>query len=365
MGYRVGLTYNIKSDYILGPDDPPDANAEFDHESTIVVIEGALRAAGHDAVRIGGARQVLERLELVKSLDIVFNIAEGFEGRNRESQVPILLEMLRIPFVGADGLTLGLTLDKVLTKKVLIAEGIPTPRYAEIHDPGRLPDITLTYPLIVKLRCEGSSKGLSERSLVTTADELAQQVQWLAKTYPGSSIFLEEFIEGSEFTVALIGNDSPQAYSVCQILLDGQRELGRKFFTFAYLRSGSDYLCPAPIPESLARQMQELALRTYRAVDCRDFGRVDFRVDRQGRPYVLEINPLPSLSTEDVFMYVAKHEGIPYAAMLNQIFTIALARYDMPVTSSNGLASTDGAKRQPDHAEGRLSSARPSPSPTT
>lgn len=326
MGFHVGLTYNLKSEVILKSDDPPDLNAEFDSDETVTSIERALQSGGHTVVRIGNARCLLERIPH-PDVDIVFNIAEGYEGRNRESQVPILLEMLRTPFVGADGLTLGLTLDKVLTKKVLIAEGIPTPRFCEVTGPEKLWQVTLDFPLIVKLRCEGSSKGLSERSLVNTPKELYQQVHWLRETYGAEApIFVEEFIEGLEFTVALIGNDPPEVYPVVQIALDGETDLGRKFYTFAYLRHGASYICPAPIPEPLAQSMQELALRTYHVVECRDFGRVDFRVDRQGRPYVLEINPLPSLSREDVFTFVAKTRGLTYEQIINRILEAGLVR---------------------------------------
>ena len=118
MGFRVGLTYNVKTEYIFRPGDPPDANAEYDHEDTIGVIERALRAGGHEVVRLGNPKALLAAKEK-PPVDIVFNIAEGEGGRNRESQVPILLEMLGVPFVGADGLTLGLTLDKITTKKIL------------------------------------------------------------------------------------------------------------------------------------------------------------------------------------------------------------------------------------------------------
>jgi D-alanine-D-alanine ligase len=343
MGFRVGLTYNVKSEFILKPGDPPDLNAEFDHEETVAHIERALREGGHEVVRIGNARRLLERMGAA-GVDIIFNIAEGYEGRNRESQVPILLEMMRVPFVGADGLTLGLTLDKVLTKKVLIAEGIPTPRYHTVTDPDKLWQVELNFPLIVKLQCEGSSKGLSEKSLVNTPQELQRQVRWLMDTYKDSSIFIEEFIEGREFTVAIIGNDRPEVFPVVQITLDGQTELGRKFFTFAYLRSGADYLCPAPIPESQAKRMQELALRTYQAVDCRDFGRVDFRVDWQGNPYVLEINPLPSLSDQDVFNYVAKTRGITHYQIIRQILDAALARHKMNGKAGNEAGSLSATR---------------------
>ena len=340
---RVGITYNVKSEFVLKPGDPPDLNAEFDHEETISHIERACREGGHEVARIGNARRLLEQMGRL-GVDIVFNIAEGYGGRNRESQVPILLEMMGMPFVGADGLTLGLTLDKVLTKKLLIAEGIPTPRFVEVRDPETLWRAELTYPLIVKLQCEGSSKGLSERSLVNTPQELRAQVEWLTRAYQKPSIFVEEFVAGQEFTVAIVGNEAPEVYPVVQVALDGQTNLGRKFFTFAYLRSGADYICPAPIPEPLAKRLQELALRTYQAVECRDFGRVDFRVDERGNPYVLEINPLPSLSVEDVFVFVAKTKGLTHYQIINRILDAALARCGLvppPVGPTRGRGQCD------------------------
>ena len=344
MGLRVGLTYNVKSEYVFRPGDPPDANAEFDNDDTIRVIEQAIRSGGHEVVRIGNARSLLERNgQLASQVDIVFNIAEGEEGRNRESQVPIILEMLRIPFLGGDGLTLGLTLDKITTKKVLLAEGIPTPRFVELTDSAKAWEVDLTYPLIAKLRYEGSSKGLRDTSLVNNAQELQRQVQWLVDTYH-ESVLVEEFIEGQEFTVAVIGNDPPEPQPVVQIRLDGILDLGRRFYTFAHIRSGADYVCPAPIPEALREQLQRLALKTYRAVESRDFGRVDFRVDRAGRPYVLEINPLPSLSTEDVFMYIAKLYGVSYETIINRILDAALVRCGL---KSNEEVGTRSAARSP------------------
>ena len=339
MKYRIGLTYNVKTEWVLKPGDPPDLNAEFDSEETVKHIEGALREHGHEIIRIGSARHILEQTDIRKKVDIVFNIAEGYGGRNRESQVPILLEMLAVPFVGADGLTLGLTLDKVLTKKVLIAEEIPTPKYFEVIDPQKLQTEGLRFPLFVKLRCEGSSKGLTEKSLVNTPEELKKQVAHLAKTYPEASLFVEEFIEGQEFTVAVIGNEHPKVYPVVQIALDGVTDLGKKFFSWRYLRTGSDYVCPAPIPDKLAKKMQEIALRTYQAVDCRDFGRVDFRTDKQGNPYVLEMNPLPSLSDQDVFNFICKTQGMTHHGMIHHIFETALERYGMKKPSKAGALS--------------------------
>jgi D-alanine-D-alanine ligase len=328
MGFRVGLTYNVKSEYILRPEDPPDANAEFDHDDTIGVIEEAIKSNGHEVVRLGNARSLLEKIELAKSLDIVFNIAEGYQGRNRESQVPIILEMFGVPFVGADGLSLGMTLDKAITKKILKAANIQTPRFVEMKDPQEAWKIDLNYPLIAKPCYEGSSKGLRKSSLVSNADELSNQVRWLIETYNQPAL-VEEFIEGKEFTVAIIGNDPPQAQPIVQIKIDGQLDLGRLFYTFEHIRSGADYVCPVQVEPELKSKLEEVALKTYEALECLDFGRVDIRVDSKGDPYVLEINPLPSLSTEDVFNFVAKAQGITYNEIINRVLDAALIRYGL------------------------------------
>lgn len=329
MGHVIGFTYNLKNEYVFQSGDPQDANAEFDHEDTIGLIEAAIRAGGHEVVRIGNAQQLLAQLDRLR-VDIVFNLTEGVEGRNRESQVPILLEMMNIPYVGADGLTQGLTLDKVMAKKVLMSEQIPTPRFFEIKEGEEVREVPLPFPLIVKPRCEGSSKGLSQSSLVRDLAALRKQAAWLSSTYHQPAL-VEEFIAGTEFTVAILGNDPPQAQPVVQIQIDGSPQLGERFYTFADLKSETavQYLCPAPASAEIQRRVSDYAVRAYIAVECRDFARVDLRVDQQGNPYVLEINPLPSLSTEDTFMAIARARGISYAAVINEIIDHALVRYGL------------------------------------
>ena len=324
----VGFTYDLKSDYVRQPGDPEDASAEFDAPSTVEAVEAALRAAGHDVVRLGNLDRLLARLDRI-AVDIVFNIAEGRGGRNRESQIPMVLEARGIPYVGADALTLGLSLDKVIAKQLFLANGIPTPRYFQIHDPNELTASPLPFPLIVKPRHEGSSKSLSEKSLVRSLDELRAQADWLIKTYRQPAL-VEEFIRGMEFTVAVIGNDPPEAQPVVQIEINGRTELGELFYTFTRINApGLEYRCPAKIPPALEQALRALAVRTYQAIGGRDFSRVDFRVDPDGRPYVLEINPLPSLSTEDVFMTLANHLGTTYEAMIQRVLQAALVRYRM------------------------------------
>ncbi len=322
----VGLTYDLKTDYKFKKDDPLDANAEFDHPDTIDVIADAISANGFKVKKIGNAVNLLEKIDHLE-VDIVFNISEGLSGRNRESQVPILLEMAGIPFVGADALTLGLTLDKVMAKKIFIAEKIPTPKFFEVSSTDGLIDHDhCAFPLIVKPRFEGSSKGLSESSRVENPEELKKQVDFIVKTYKQPAL-VEEFISGQEFTVAIVGNDNPEVMPVVQIKIDGKLKLNDKFYTFARITSDRlEYICPAKINSDLKNRLEELALKVYRGVECRDFGRVDFRVDQNGNPYVLEINPLPSLSTEDVFMLVAQATGISYEQMVGKILNSALVR---------------------------------------
>ena len=322
----IGLIYDLKSEYVPRPDDPADANAEFDSPGPIEIIAGAIRSAGHDVVMIGGVEQLLRRRGRL-GVDLVVNIAEGSGGRNRESQVPMVLELDHIPYVGSDALTLGVSLDKIVAKRVFRAEGLPTPRWFQIRDIADLLDVPLPFPLIVKPRHEGSSKGLSETSVVRSREALLAQVDWLIRTYRQPAL-VEEFIPGTEFTVAVIGNDPPEAQPVVQIAIDGKTALGDLFYNFARLDSTAlTYVCPAKIPPALEQELQTLAVRAYQAIECRDFGRVDFRVDTQGRPYVLEINPLPSLSTDDVFMTVARHFGVAYDVMIHRILNAAIARH--------------------------------------
>lgn len=328
------MTYDLKTEYVARVGDPPDANAEFDHPDTVGLIADAIAAMGHRVGLLGSAQDLLKGLHSLKA-DLVFNIAEGTTGRNREAQVPILLEMKGIPFVGSDGLTQALTLDKLLTKKILLSEGIPTPRFFEMAHPETSLPPDLAFPLIVKPRYEGSSKGITEQSVVHSVKELQAQADWVIQNYRQPAL-VEEFIRGNEFTVGLIGNDPPEAMPVVRIQIDGRKELGDLFYTFSRIAQGAAYLCPAEIDSACEERLKELALRTYRAVDCLDFGRVDFRVDAAGNPYVLEINPLPSLSTEDVFSIAAQHQDRTYERMIQRIVESALKRLRLSASQPAG-----------------------------
>ncbi len=329
MGKTVGLTFDLKTDYKFKAGDPVDANAEFDSPLTIGVIAKAIEKGGHQVIKIGNVNNLLEKLNDLK-VDIVFNISEGLYGRNRESQVPVILEMKGIPYVGSDGLTLALTLDKLLAKKIFLAEKIPTPCFMEVKAAADLDNLDhLKFPLIVKPRYEGSSKGLSESSRVENAQDLKKQVDYIVTTYRQPAL-IEEFVSGFEYTVAVIGNCPAQVLPVVQIKIDGKLKLEDRFYTFARIQSDRlEYVCPARISKELDNTLQDLALKSYRALECRDLGRVDFRVDNSGKPYVLEVNPLPSLSTADVLKPIARQIGKSYEEMINMILDAALERYNL------------------------------------
>jgi D-alanine-D-alanine ligase len=327
MGRIIGLTYNLKSDWKFSPDDPVDAAAELDGITTVESIERALKKGGHSVKRIGSGQNLLKQLPGL-DVDIVFNICEGFRGRNREAEVPVILEMHQIPFIGADGLTLAVTLDKVVAKKCFVADGVPTAKFFRAYQGDDLKKLnTIGFPLMVKTSQEGTSKGLTPASRVENFNELKKQVDIINTLYKQPAL-VEQFISGTEFTVPVIGNKNPQAMPVVQYCMGGALNLGDQFYTYQHVVDKSvEYLCPAKIPASFAKKLQEVAVAAYKSVDCRDFGRVDFRVDKEGNPYVLEINPLPNLSEEEVFGLFPKVVGTTYAKVINQIVEFALERY--------------------------------------
>jgi D-alanine-D-alanine ligase len=326
---KIGLTYDLKSDWEFRPGDAPDANAEMDKPETIEAIIGALEWGGHQVQRIGNVKSLLAQIDEL-DLDIVFNICEGARGRNRESEVPVILEMKGIPFVGSDGLTEGLALDKSTAKKCFIADNIPTPRFFTATDSKNLEKLSrIGFPLMVKACYEGTSKGITKDSRVEDLAALKRQVEFITKTYRQPAL-VEEFIRGTEFTVAVLGNNPCEAMPVVQVSVDGKVNLGDEFYSYERVFTDNlRYVCPAKISETLERKLQRIAERAYDSVGCRDFGRVDFRVDEKGNPYVLEINPLPSLEKKDVFAFFPKVLGTTYDAVINRIVDCALKRYKL------------------------------------
>jgi len=328
MKLKVGITYNLKKDFTRQENQPIDLLEEFDSEETVDAIGKALESEGHDVIKLGGDIGLIDRLRQT-SVDIVFNIAEGLQGRNREAHIPALLEFLNIPYTGSDPLTLSLTLDKAMAKRIVMSQDVPTPRFKKVERMEDLEDLDLRYPLFVKLCYEGSSKGVRLDSRILDPQTLREKAVRLFETY-GSPLLVEEFVRGPEFTVGILGNEAPRVLGVMQIEIKG-RPPEESIYSLEIKREWEEkvrYHCPPSIAPSLLKKIEEVALRSYRALECRDVSRVDIRVGEGQTPYFLEINPLPGLSpVYGDLVIMAKRMGWDYSELVKTIFHHALKRY--------------------------------------
>jgi len=325
---RIGLVYDVFDDYPWQPGEAPDADAEYEPEATVEALEAAICAMGHTPVRIGTSYDLLGRLGAL-SIDAAVNIAEGARSRNREAYAPILLEMAGIPFLGSDALTLSLSLDKAWTKDLVIACGVRTPAYrvyanAEAVD---VAELTGPFPLFVKPRYEGSAKGITAASKVMSVGALRRQVAWTTATYEQDAL-VEEFVDGGgEYTVAVVGNDPPEALPVLQRAVEAKSGIGLHALdhrampekTWAFAVEGA-------LSPELEADLQTRAVQIYKKLQCRDFARLDFRVDAVGRTWFLEINPLPTFAPDGTFAVLAELVGQSYPAFLSDVLRRGLAR---------------------------------------
>jgi D-alanine-D-alanine ligase len=330
MTLRVGITYNLKKDFSHPENQPVDLYEEFDIEETIDAIRDVLIGDGHEVIKLGGGNGLIDRLRETP-INIVFNIAEGLRGRNREAHIPALLEFLNIPYTGSDPLTLSLTLDKSMAKRVVMSAGVPTPRFKKVNRMEELREVNLSYPVFVKLCEEGSSKGVRLDSKVRDARSLEEKTRWLLESY-GSPVLVEEFVEGPEFTVGVLGNEVPSVLGVMLIEIKG-RAVEEAIYSLEIKREWEEkvaYHCPPPIDPELQKGIEAVALQAYRALDCRDVSRVDIRVGKDGTPYFIEINPLPGLSpVYGDLPIMAKRMGWSYDRLVRTIFHHALKRYGL------------------------------------
>lgn len=325
---RVGFTFDLFHEHTLSPLDPPDRYNEFDTKISASDLCEALSRGGYEVVKIGNLEKLLRELPTLKErVDIVFNTAEGLSGRNREAEIPLLLEHYGISFVGSDACTMSVTLDKVVTKKMLIAEGIPTPRYVISSGGVSQDDVNhLNFPLIVKPRWEGSSKGITGNAVVASLPELNEQIRSVNKSYRQPAL-VEEFITGREFTVGFIGNGKDtRQLPLLEVVFGGEAVGDRAYLSDYVYTADASYIEPQ-LSKGLAEKILVAARQTYETVECLDFGRVDLRLDERGNVYVLEINPLPALSKEDAFAQAAELMGITYDKIICQILESGMKRY--------------------------------------
>ena len=313
---------------------PFDYYSECDSPATIEAIAGALRDGGHD-VSLVEANDALPRWFLTHPVDVVFNIAEGTQGQHRESQVPAILESLGIPFTGSGSLTLALALDKAKTKQLLTYEGLPTPAWQVFHAPTDALNRSLAFPLIVKPNCEGSAKGISRDSVVEDEAALRRQVQRIHDQYHQKAL-VEEFIEGIELTVGVLGNEEPHALPILEVDFSNCRRSGEFFYSWRMkeyqgnveLGLNPTFHCPGRLDGALTARVHEVVLRAHQALGCLDLSRTDLRLREDGVPFILEVNPLPGLDPlESNFPMMTTAAGISYPALINHLVELALARY--------------------------------------
>ncbi|RPH70887.1 MAG: ATP-grasp domain-containing protein [Myxococcaceae bacterium] len=352
---RVGFAYNVKR---IKPSDDgvEDSEAEYDSPSTLQAIREAIASWGHEVIDLE-ANQELPTVLAVTPLDLVFNVAEGWKGRNREAQVPSLLELLDIPYTGSDPATLSLALDKALAKKIVRQHGIHTPNF-QLFTTGkeRLNREFDEFPLMVKPVAEGSSKGVVSKSVVQNEAELREVVREMVSKYQQPAL-VEEYIRGREFTVGLLGERRPRVLPPMEIVFVDTDD-PNPVYSFQHKLDWNDrirYEVPAKLEPSQTEKLRTAARGAFMALGCRDVARIDFKMDARGRFYFLECNPLPGLTPgwSDLVL-IAQGAGMDYRALIGEILSGAIRRYkereqsrraaaDLSPQAANGTGNGNGS----------------------
>lgn len=305
---KIGITYDLRSDYLkMGFSE--DETAEFDREGTIIAIENTLNKLNFQTERIGHLKQLVSRLNNGDRWDLVFNICEGMYGNGREAQVPALLDAYTIPYVFSSPLVLTLTLDKALTKRVIRDAGLATPEFFIVNSPADIEKVKLPFPLFAKPMAEGTGKGINGKSVINNPIELKEKCLSLLSEYK-QAVLIETFMSGREFTTGIVGTgDKARAVGTMEILLNENAEKN----VYSYInKEECESLCEYKATTGREKEVcEELALASYRLLGCEDAGRVDIRMDENGIPNFLEINPLAGIHPE--------HSDLPILSQLNGI----------------------------------------------
>ncbi len=342
---HIALVFNLREESVSAdepPAEPPgqpsaDIYAEWDDIHTIQAAAAAL-ATRHQVSLVNADLDAFEKLRNLKP-DLVFNIAEGLHGASREAQMPAIYEMLQLTYTGSDPVTLGICLDKRRTKETLAQHRVPSPRFWVVNSPAELPK-RLSYPLMVKPPLEGSSKGVTDKALVRNRQELVRQVEWVLSTYQQSAL-VEEFLPGREFTVALLGNgDNLQVLPIVEINFDSLPQGVNPIYSYEakwVWDTEADPLqifsCPARLEPLLQRQIEEVCRKAFVALGCRDWCRIDVRLNAAGHPQVIELNPLPGIlprpEQNSCFPKAARAAGLNYDQLILSVVDAACARLQL------------------------------------
>ena len=346
--WRVAVLANTKEhDKPLPPDVPPDAGADFDYIETINAIRATMETDGHWTMFIPADINLPYSLKAAQP-DICFNISEGLGGDAREAQTPALLEMLRIPYTGSRVMTNAIALDKTLTKRIWRDRRLPVAPFQEFYtgDEPLRPD--LNYPLFVKPAREGTGMGVNQNAIVNNEAELRERIKYVINMYKQPAL-VETYLSGREFTVAVMGRSDAALYSPHPewydpdgfhrfpiLELDSSRSITPGVYGIeAKAQSiGSEgapgYICPATIEPELYKKLQHYAWRAHNILGALDVSRVDIRLDGQGQPCLLEINPLPGLTPDySDLCLIAKADGISYEDLIMEILYLGASRWGM------------------------------------
>lgn len=324
---KAGITYDSKKTYLQNGFTKEEV-AEFDSDETIEGIENALQTLGFTTERIGNIGELTKALTAGNRWDIVFNIAEGVYGIGREAQVPALLDAYKIPYVFSDPLVLCLTLHKGITKHVVRDCGIPTAPFKVVETMTDLKKVNLNYPLFIKPVAEGTGKGISGKSLIKTQKELAQWTEVLLEQFK-QPVLVEEYLPGREFTVGIIGTgEQASAIGIMEVhIVDKSEDAIYSLFNKENYETRVEYSLPE---KGVSKLCYKVALDAWRALGCMDGGRVDLRMDKNGVPNFIEVNPLAGLNPIHSDLPILSYKaGITYLELIERIMKSATQRLNL------------------------------------
>jgi D-alanine-D-alanine ligase len=321
---KIGLTFDLRS-YYLAQGYSEEDTAEFDWDDTIEAISGALAGLGHRTERIGAVTQLVPKLAAGERWDLVFNIAEGMHGLARESQVPALLDAYRIPYTFSDPVVLGICLHKGWAKRVIRDQGLPTPDFAVVAGEEDLSAVRLSYPLFAKPVAEGTGKGVDSGSKLTSRAELEARCRELLARYR-QPVLVERFLPGREYTVGIIGTGAKaEAVGTLEVLLRQGAE--REVYSYQNKENCEELVDYRLAKDPKALQAQATALAGWRALGCRDAGRIDLREDERGVPNIMELNPLAGLHPQHSDLPIlCGLAGISFPELIRRIVDSAVER---------------------------------------
>ncbi len=320
---KIGLTYDLRSDY-LKEGYTLEETAEFDKEETIEGIEHALTENDHETCRIGNARQLMNALKKGERWDMVFNICEGMYGDSRESLVPALLDAYGIPYVFSGGVTLGISLNKSYCKRIVRDAGILTPEFFVVGNITDIGKVRLNYPLFAKPVAEGTGKGIEGKSIINNRQELVAVCAELLQKYH-QPLLVEEFLPGREFTIGIVGNNEhARAIGGVEIIYS---ERAGNIYSYYNKENYKELIQYIPVKGKLLNKCAETSLEVWNVLNAYDGGRVDLRMDKEGRINFLEINPLPGLNpVHSDLPIIARLNGISYTRLIGEIMQAAINR---------------------------------------